>query len=155
VPLAGLAVPSATPPPGYVWWTDPAGAFRVAVPRGWRTVRSADGLVATAPAGQPVLGVALWTARGDLVSALIAEEGQARPPGYRRHKIDVASGPPGALWEFTFQDPRAGAMRAQRRVVTLGGRSYRVDWRAPAADWATDLPTLLAVLPTVGPVPGA
>jgi hypothetical protein len=39
--------------------------------------------------------------------------------------------------------------------VTVGGHSYQVDWRAPAADWAADLSTLLTLTPTVGPVPGA
>jgi hypothetical protein len=151
---AQVAAP-ATPPAGYTWWTGPGGGFRVAVPRGWRPMRSADGLVCTAPGGQPVLDVAPWTGRGDLVPALIDAERQARPPGYLRVRIGTVADPPGALWEYTYQDPRAGAMRARRQIVTVGGRSYRVDWRAPAADWAADLPTLVTVLPTVGPAPGA
>jgi hypothetical protein len=127
----------------------------VATPRGWRPVRSPGGLVYAAPGGQPVLSVAPWTAPGPLVPALITAERQAALPGYRRIRIATVADPAGAVWEYTFQDPRAGAMRAVRQVVTVGGRSYGVDWRAPAAEWATDLPTLLSVLLTVRPTPGA
>ena len=152
---AALAASPAALPSGYSWRTGPGGAFRVAVPNGWRTVRSGAGLVCTAPGGQPVLGVAPWTAPGDLVPALVAAERQARPPGYLRIRIGTVAEPPGAVWEYTFQDPRAGPMRALRQIVTVGGRSFRLDWRAPAAEWAADLPMLVTVLPTIGPVPGA
>jgi hypothetical protein len=146
---------SAAAPAGYLWWTGPGNGFRVALPSGWRPTRSGTGLVCTAPGGQPVLGVAPWTGKGDLVPALLAEEATARPPGYRRTGIGPSPDRPGAVWEYTYQDPRIGAMRVRRQIVTVGGRSYRVDWRAPAADWAADLSTLLTLLPTVGPAPGA
>jgi hypothetical protein len=154
VALSPAVAPSTALPAGYTWWTDPRTAFRVAVPRGWQPVRSARGLVCTAPGGHPALGVTSWSTAGEVVPALIAAERQARPPGYRRVRIVTVAEPPGAVWEYTFQDPRAGAMRALRQVVVVGGRSYEVTWRAPAATWATDLPVLLTVLPTVGPAPG-
>ena len=151
-PVGSAAVPTALPD-GYLWWTHPTGGFRVAMPRGWRPSRSGDGLVCTAPDGEPVLTLTPWAARGDLLPALVAAEGKIQVPGYRRIRIRMVTDPPGAVWEYKFHDPGTGAMRALRRIVTVGGRSYAVDWRAPAADWAADLPTLLAVLPTIGPVP--
>jgi hypothetical protein len=154
VALSPAAAPSIALPPGYIWLTGPGGEFRVAVPRRWRPVRSTGGLVCTAPGGQPVLGVAPWTTQGDLVATLTAAERRTRLLGYRRVRIGTVTTPPGAMWEYTFQDPRAGAMRALRQIVTVGGRSYEVNWRTSAADWATDLPTLLTALPTVGPAPG-
>jgi hypothetical protein len=149
------APPSVALPAGYSWRTDHGDGFRVAVPRGWEPVGTDSGLEFVGPDGQPVLNVALWTARGDLVPALIADEKQERPPGYLRVRIVTVAQPPGAEWEYTFQDPQTGAMRALRQIVTVGGRSYRVDWRAPAADWAAALPALFSVLPTIGPAPGA
>ena len=46
-------------------------------------------------------------------------------------------------------------MRAQDRVVTDGGRAYRIEWRAPRADWADRLPVLGVVLDSFRPLPGA
>jgi hypothetical protein len=146
---------SATLPAGYVWWTGPGGAFRVALPRGWRPTRPGSRLECTAPAGQPVLSVSSWAGRGGVVPTLLAEEPKTRPPGYRRIQIGRSIDLPGATWEYTYQDPAAGPIRVRRQVVTVGGHSYQVDWRAPAAGWAAGLPTLLTLVPTVGPVPGA
>ncbi|GAA0485302.1 hypothetical protein Ade02nite_08760 [Paractinoplanes deccanensis] len=146
------ASPSASLPSGYGWWTDP-GAFRVAAPNGWRPTRTDDGLTLTAPGGRPTLTVMRWNATGPLVPALVTAEQQARLPGYRRIHIVPATDPPGAVWEYTFQDPVTGPMRALRQIVTLGDRSYQLDWRAPAAGWASALPTLLTVLATLGPDP--
>ena len=144
---------SSAPPSGYSWWTQ--GGYRVAMPRGWRPVRSSGGLVLAAPGGRTELTVTPWTARGALVPALITAERQAELPGYRRVRIATVTEPVGAVWEYTFQEPHAGAVRALRQIVIVGGRSYAVDWHTPAAQWAAELPTLLTVLPTVGPAPGA
>ncbi|MGK5683443.1 serine/threonine-protein kinase [Actinoplanes sp. URMC 104] len=151
-PASVAPSPAPTLPAGFVRWTEPGGAFRVAVPRDWRLTPSAGGVVCTAPGGQPVLTVTQWTGDGSLLSALVEAEQatRRREPGYYRIRMSPATDPPGAVWEYTYRDPEAGAMRAQSRIVTVDGRSFRVDWRAPAAEWAAGLPTLLAVLPTVG-----
>jgi hypothetical protein len=149
------AGPPAAPPAGYRWWTDQSGGLRAALPRGWHVTRSGGGLAGTGPGGQPVFSVAPWTARGAAIPALVAEEKQNHLPGYLRVRIQNPGDPPGSVWEYTYQDPKAGATRALRWIVTVGGHSYRVDWRAPAADWAANLPALLTVLRTTGPAPGA
>jgi eukaryotic-like serine/threonine-protein kinase len=141
-------------PSGFAWWSD-AGGFRVAVPAGWRRSRGAGGtLVCTAPAGRPTLRIARWVAPPrNIVAALIDQERDVRLPSYRRIRIE-APDPPDAVWEYTFQDPRAGPTRILRHVVTFGGHTYVIEWRAPRQAWAADLQTLAEVLDSFGPAPG-
>jgi hypothetical protein len=152
--LARGGEPPADPPPaGFTWQTDPAG-FRVAVPAGWRPAddTEAGAVVLSPPAGGPSLRITQWVPPPpDVVAALTAEEREVRLAGYRRIRIEALPSPPGAVWEFTYRDPVAGPMRVLRRVVTDGGRTCLVEWRAPRAGWAAGQPTLAVVLASFQP----
>ncbi len=156
--LTQLAVPSPSPfvlPPRFRWWNDPSG-FRVAVPSGWPTTRQRQSsVVFTAPGGLPSLRISAWTpGNGNVVTALIDEEREARLPAYRRIRIEALPMPPDAVWEYTSRDPRAGPVRGLQRVMSDGGRTYLIEWRTPRAAWAADLPKLSVVLDSFRPLDG-
>jgi eukaryotic-like serine/threonine-protein kinase len=156
--LTQLAVPSPSPfvlPPRFRWWNDPSG-FRVAVPSGWPTTRQRQSsVVFTAPGGLPSLRISAWTpGNGNVVTALIGEEREARLPAYRRIRIEALPMPPDAVWEYTSRDPRAGPVRGLQRVMSNGGRTYLIEWRTPRAAWAADLPKLSVVLDSFRPLDG-
>jgi hypothetical protein len=142
------------PPRGFVWWHDPAG-FRVAVPRAWiRDPDARDGLLITAPAGRPSLRISAWTPPpADVVTGLIAAERAVVLAEYRRIRIEAPE-PPDAVWEYTYADP-AGPTRVLERVVSGGGSTYRIQWRAPRPAWADSLSTMGVVLDSFAPLPGA
>jgi hypothetical protein len=142
-------------PSGYRWWNDDPGGFRVAVPEQWRAGRDKRGaLVVTGIDGVTRLRISTWTGRADTVTALIAAERATSLPGYQRIKIEPLPQAPDALWEYTYR-PAGATMRGQDRVLTEGGRTYRIEWRAPRADWADRLPVLGVVLDSFRPLPGA
>jgi eukaryotic-like serine/threonine-protein kinase len=156
--LTPLAVPSPSPfvlPPRFRWWNDPSG-FRVAVPSGWPTTNQRkSAVVFTAPAGLPSLRISAWTpGTRTVVTALIGEERDARLPAYRRIRIEALPMPPDAVWEYTFSDPRAGPVRGLQQVVSVGARTYLIEWRTPRAAWAANLPKLSVVLDSFGPLDG-
>ena len=158
-PVSGPVVPSTGPPvlpAGFRWWNDPSG-FRVAVPSGWR--RSGDGhsvLVFTAPRGQPTLRISRWMPDPQsAVAALLGAERDVQLTAYHRIRIEVLPDSPDAVWEYTYQDRSAGPIHDLQRVLTGGGRTYLVEWRAPKAAWAAGLPSLTVVLETFRPPPGA
>jgi hypothetical protein len=142
-------------PSGFRWWTDPSG-FRVAVPSGWRRSKARGVLVFSAAAGSPNLRISRWASPPrDIVAALIAEEHAVRLASYRRIRIDDSPEAPGAVWEYTFQDPRGGPTRSLRSVLAVGGHTYVVEWRAPRTAWATELQRLAVVLDSFTTAPGA
>jgi len=156
--LTQLAVPSPSPfvlPPRFRWWNDPSG-FRVAVPSGWPATRQRQSsVVFTAPGGLPSLRISAWTpGNGNVVTALIDEEREARLPAYRRIRIEALPMPPDAVWEYTSRDPRAGPVRGLQRVMSDGGRTYLIEWRTPRAAWAANLPKLSVVLDSFRPLDG-
>ncbi|WP_199516264.1 serine/threonine-protein kinase [Nucisporomicrobium flavum] len=154
------ATPSVRPhqalPRGYAWWNDPAG-FRVAVPRGWRHRHDPGGVLAlTAPAGLPTLRISRPAGRPpDVLTALTTEESRGRLTAYRRVRIEALPGPSAAVWEFTFQNSAGVVMRGQRRLLITDGHAYALEWRAPAAAWPANLPTVTVVLDSFEPVAGA
>ena len=156
-PPTVAASPAARPAPvlprTFTWWNDPAG-FRIAVPRGWRDKRDPTGVLTfTAPDGWPALRISRSAVPpGDVVAALIAEEGEVRSASYRRIRIEVLREPPNAVWEYTYQARSGAQMRCLRRLSPAGGRTYAIEWRAPRTAWAAGLPALDVVLNSFGPV---
>jgi eukaryotic-like serine/threonine-protein kinase len=134
-------------PPRFRWWNDPSG-FRVAVPAQWRQTPDRPGALAlSAPHGEQSLRISSWTPEPpNIAAALIAQERAVRLMAYRRIRIDALPAPPDAVWEYTFEDPRAGPMRGLEQVVAGDGRVYLIEWRAPKAAWAAALPDLSVVV---------
>jgi hypothetical protein len=149
-PSAAAPAPFALPR-DFRWWSDPGG-FRVAVPAGWARGRDrAGGLVFAVPGSRLSLRISTWTpAPGNVVAALVAEERDVRLTSYRRIRIEALPEPPGAVWEYTYQDPRIGPMRGLRRVLTAGGHTYLIEWRTPRVAWAAELQKLAVVLASFG-----
>lgn len=144
VPAVRLSPRPFVLPPGFRWWTD-RGGFVVAVPRGWPKGRLSSGRVS--------LRVSTWE-EPEAVPALIRRERDSAPPGYRRIRIEALPVPPDAVWEYTFEHPAAGPMRAIERIVARGGRTFRVEWRAPSRLWAAELPKLEVIVASLRPLDG-
>ncbi|MFI7542654.1 serine/threonine-protein kinase [Actinoplanes sp. NPDC049599] len=138
-------------PRGYWWWAD-AGDVRVAVPTGWRRGPDAAGVLFRPAGGVPSLRISRWVAPPqDVVAALVTEERDVRLGSYRRLRIEALSQPPNAVWEYTFREPGGEPMRGLRRVLSVNGDTYVLEWQAPRDDWATALPKLAVVLASFGP----
>jgi hypothetical protein len=143
-------------PSGYVWWRDPGG-FRVAVPADWRRTPDGTGtLLFLAPDGVARLRISTWAPpSGDVMTGLIAAEREVRQAGYRRIRIQTLPAAPDAVWEYTYRDAAGRPMRVQQRITTRGGTTYRIEWQAPRAAWAGELPALDVVVDGFSPLPGA
>jgi hypothetical protein len=138
-------------PPHFTWRNDRSG-FEVAVPSGWPAGQ--NGLF-TATGGQVSLRVSTWTAGAEnVVPALIGRERAGTLAGYRRIRIEALPTPPDAVWEYTFQDPETGLVRALERVVARGGHTYLIEWRTPSKAWEGELPKLEVVVDSVRPLGG-
>ena len=122
-----------------------------------RTAHGGASLRLTAPAGGPSLQISIWKPQPrDVFAGLIAEERRdAGLAGYRRIRIEALRGSAGAVWEYTHRDPAAGPMRTLEHVMDRGGYTYRIQWRAPRADWPAGLQMLDVVLGSFGPRPAA
>jgi hypothetical protein len=138
-------------PRGFQWWTG-AGDFRVAVPAGWRRGPDAAGVLFRAEPGEPSLRISRWVAPPpDVVAALVTEERDVRLGSYRRLRIEALAEPPNAVWEYTFREPGGEPMRGLRRVLSVNGDTYVIEWQAPREDWATEVQKLAVVLASFGP----
>jgi hypothetical protein len=141
-------------PAGFVWWMAKSG-FRVGVPGGWGKIGEGPASVLfCAPGGPPLVGIREWTpAAGNLVAALGGEEARAAlGPTYRRIQIAAVSQDgqhPGALWEYTFTDPKMGPLHGVERAVVVSGRTYLVQFRTPADKWWQNLFVLDVVTTTI------
>jgi len=143
-------------PDDFRWWTE-TGQFRVAVPAGWRRSRNAAGdLVFRAARGELSLRIGRWEPPPpNVVAGLIAAESATKLVSYRRVRIEALAQPPDAVWEYTFRDADTGLMHGLRRVLSVDGDMYLVEWHAPGAAWAGELQRLAVVLDSFGPAPGA
>jgi hypothetical protein len=151
---APTGAPSAIPA-DFRWWTDPSG-FRVAVPRRWAggddgrggaLFRAPDGLSSVRIQPAPPGGT-------DPLVMLLAEERAAGLAAYRRVRIEPVPGTSDAVWEYTYRDAQARALRAQEQAVVRAGRTYLISWQTPRDAWAANLPALGVVLDTFRPPPG-
>jgi hypothetical protein len=96
-----------------------------------------------APDGPPILQVGLWKASDPVpVTALQRDESEAKLPGYHRIRIDALPQGSGAEWEYTFQDPKMGALRGLDRVFVEAGQPYLVQWRTSPNNWQAALSQL-------------
>ena len=134
---AGPAPVSTTLPAGFRWYDSDSG-FRVAWPKTWVKIEETrTSVTLCAPGGPPVVAVREWNRSDpDLTAALRREENAADLPGYRRVRMVVSPQQDSAEWEYTFTDPRMGALHGLERVVLAGDRAYLIQWRTPARDWA-------------------
>jgi hypothetical protein len=134
-------------PPGFTWWISPDNAYRVAVPDGWHR-----GPGALFTKGALSLRITLWKSPpANLAAGLTADEAATRLDEYSRSNIGQHPGSADADWEYTYRDPSTGPMRAQQDVITLGARTYRVEWRCPRDDWAGLFSKWTVVLNSFGP----
>jgi hypothetical protein len=129
----------------------------VAVPADWRRTPDGTGtLLFLAPDGVARLRISTWAPpSGDVMTGLIAAEREVRQAGYRRIRIQTLPAAPDAVWEYTYRDAAGRPMRVQQRITTRGGTTYRIEWQAPRAAWAGELPALDVVVDGFSPLPGA
>jgi predicted Ser/Thr protein kinase len=140
-PTAGEPDPKALPA-GWNWYQHQSG-FRVTVPVGWTIVQQSETTIAfCAPGGPPVVMVGEWNAPDPApLTALQRAEQAANLPGYRRIRIDPVADQMAAEWEYTFSDPKMGALHGVDRGVVVNGRRYLIQWRTAASDWQRQLPS--------------
>jgi eukaryotic-like serine/threonine-protein kinase len=141
---AATAVDPNALPAGFEWWSAKNG-FRAAVPSGWEKIQEGPtSVLFCAPGGPPLVGIREWTpGSGSLVAALSGEEARAAlGPTYRRIQI-VTVRPEqqraGALWEYTFTDPKMGPLHGFERAVVVSGHNYLIQFRTPADKWQQNL----------------
>jgi serine/threonine protein kinase len=128
--------PSTVLPVGYKWYDSRSG-FHVAWPARWTKIaETRTSVTLCAPGGPPVVAVREWgRSDPDLGASLRREETAAALPSYRRLRMEVAPQQDRAEWEYTFTDPKMGALHGLERAVVLGGHTYLIQWRTPAARW--------------------
>jgi hypothetical protein len=121
-----------------------SAGFRIAAPVKWVKVQeTATSVVFCAPGGPPLVGVYPWAAtRVDLAVALAREADLAKLPGYRKVSVEILPTGQGAVWEYTFTDPKMGRLHGVDRAFVTPTGSYLVQWRTPSDKWAVNLPKL-------------
>jgi hypothetical protein len=138
--------PETPPPHGYTWWADPDG-YRVAVPIGWRRDEIPGGRAFRSGRDRALLGITpLPEPPSNVVAELEIAEMETHLPGYDRLRLEALPNPSAAVWEYTFQDPDGTAMRSLRRITSIGGRSYVLEWQSTREAWTTHLPAFTVVL---------
>ena len=131
-------------PSGYVAYRHKTGGFQMAAPAKWGKIEeTATSVVFCAPGGPPLVGVRAWAPSNvDLAVAFSHESERAKLPGYRLVSLDTLSGQQGAIWEYTFTDPKMGRLHGLERAFLTPTGAYLVQWRTPANEWAANLPKL-------------
>ncbi len=142
-PQLGAADGTVTPA-GFTAYQSKTGGFQFAAPVKWAKVEeTATSVVFCAPGGPPLVGVRAWTpSNGNLAVALSREAELAKLPGYREISVENLPGGQGAVWEYTFTDPKMGRLHGLERAFSTPTGGYLVQWRTPADDWAANLPKL-------------
>jgi hypothetical protein len=134
-------------PSGFVAYQSRAGGFRLAAPAKWTKVEeTATSVVFCAPGGPPLIAARAWAPSNvDLAVALSREAELAKLPGYRKVSLENLPGGQGAVWEYTFTDPKMGRLHGLERAFLTPTGGYLIQWRTPAAEWTANLPKLGAV----------
>jgi hypothetical protein len=136
-------------PSGFVAYRSPSG-FQMVAPAKWgKIAESRTSVVFCAPGGPPLVGVRAWTPSDANLSAALAHEEQvAKLPHYRRISLEQLPDAQGAIWEYTFTDPKMGRLHGLERAFMTSKGAYLVQWRTPIDKWADNLPTLGAITTT-------
>jgi serine/threonine protein kinase len=137
-----------TPPSGFVAYRSKTGGFRIAAPAKWGKVKeTATSVVFCAPGGPPLVSVLAWPpSTVDLAVAVAHEAELAKLPGYRKISVEILPGKQGAVWEYTFTDPRMGRLHGVERAFLTPTGGYLIQWQTPPAEWAANLPKLGVVV---------
>jgi serine/threonine protein kinase len=156
-PASAPAAPAAYTnvlPAGFEWYTGKSG-FRVAHPARWvRTQEDRRSVTFCAPGGPPVVSVRAWNPSDpDLSLAMAREESAAALGSYHRIQMVVSPRRDGAVWEYTFTDPKMGRLHGLDRVVVAPAGTYLIQWRTPAAKWTENLDKLGVVTQSFHPAP--
>jgi tRNA A-37 threonylcarbamoyl transferase component Bud32 len=157
-PVAAAAAPPSAGrlPSDFRWHTVPATAagttagFTIAVPDRWRVSHRGAATYFSAPDGGQYLEVDLtphtytnMLREAHWVAALTQQ--QSRFPGYRGNGIRAVNvrGMNAAAWEFTWQDPGLGRVRALDLMYIAktrdGAQSYALYLSAPDRAWSRSL----------------
>ncbi|MFI7430638.1 protein kinase [Micromonospora sp. NPDC049836] len=122
-------------PPGWVWYAN--ATFRVAVPAGWRYLRSGNTTCFQDPVTNRILGVEPYVGGTDPVEELRSAErdlvGGGRLPGYERVRLAAVDG--GAEWECRWSAPYGERLHALRALPRDGG-TWTLGWTTSDRDWA-------------------
>ena len=115
--VAARGPPPSAVPAGFVRYKSASG-FQMAAPAKWGKIEETrTSVVFCAPGGPPLVGVRAWAPSNvDLAVALRREEELAKLPGYKRLDLTVLSGQQGAVWEYTFTDPKMGRLHGLERA---------------------------------------
>jgi hypothetical protein len=171
-PAAAAAGPAGTgtPPAGYHFITESAATlgstagFTVAVPDTWKVITRGTGVVAEAPNGSTFLQIDLTphTYANMLVEARYLAgltQRQGKFPGYARLGIRAVNirGGRGAAWEFAWQSPSAGRVRALDLMyiasTPAGRQSFALYMSSPATAWNSKLAAFDEAMRTFRPIP--
>jgi serine/threonine protein kinase len=133
-----------TTPSGFVAYQNKTGGFRIAAPAKWAKIEeTATSVVFCAPGGPPLIGVLAWApSTVNLAVALSHEAELAKLPGYRKISVEILPGQQGAVWEYTFTDPKMGRLHGLDRAFLTPTGGHLVQWRTPAGAWVANLPKL-------------
>jgi eukaryotic-like serine/threonine-protein kinase len=141
-----------------------AAGYEVGVPVTWTEVRKEYDTFFYAPGGQTYLQVDLTPhTYADMLTEArtlaLRTQAEGKFPGYRPIAIRAVTlrGLSAAAWEFTWQDPAVGRMRALDLMYIAGtpaGRqSYALYMTAPEGAWKSSLATFDEEMRTFRPVP--
>jgi len=171
-PVAAAAgtASTGTPPAGYRSVTVAAATlgstagFTVAVPDTWKVSTRGTDTLAEAPSGSTFLQIDLTphTYRDMVVEAhylAALTQRQGKFPGYRGPSIRAVNirGGRGAAWEFTWQNPTLGRLRALDLLyiasTPAGAQSFALYMSSPEPTWSSSLGAFDEEMRTFRPYP--
>jgi hypothetical protein len=142
-PAAPATAAARAVPAGFVAYRSASG-FHTLAPAKWGKIEEdRTHVVFCAPGGPPLVAVRAWRPSNvDLSVAMAREEDRANLPQYRRISMETLPGQLGAVWEYTFTDPKMGQLRGVDRAFVTPSGAFIVQWRTPVDEWTENLPKL-------------
>ncbi|MFU8875037.1 protein kinase domain-containing protein [Micromonospora sp. SL4-19] len=137
---------TATLPAGWIWYGDGDG-FRIAVPAGWRYLRSGNTTCFQDPATRRTLGIEPYLGGSSAPTAQLRASEQylvnaGRLPGYEHVRLTATGG--GAEWECRWTAPYGERLHALR-VLPGDGDGWTLGWTTSDADWTAAAPQLAVI----------